>query len=135
MCQDVFDNTKCDKTKNTRVSHSNIYIHDIVQGLLFSTTGRDLYIAKNQKLCQTQNSKWKNFAKAKYWHLFQNWSVLQIQHNHVRFHLYHTVFNPYLELDFQNDTRKFSGKCLDILSPLIKLLQLFTGHLKLVLLG
>ena len=32
--------------------------------------GRDLYIAKNQKLCQSQNSKWKNFAKAEYWHLF-----------------------------------------------------------------
>ena len=31
---------------------------------------RDLYIAKNQKLCQSQNSKWKNFAKAEYWHLF-----------------------------------------------------------------
>ena len=28
---------KCDKTKNTGVSHSNI--HDIVQGLLFSVTG------------------------------------------------------------------------------------------------
>ena len=33
-------------------------------------TCRDLYIAKNQKLCQSQNSKWKNFAKAEYWHLF-----------------------------------------------------------------
>ena len=33
-------------------------------------SNRDLYIAKNQKLCQSQNSKWKNFAKAKYWHLF-----------------------------------------------------------------
>ena len=32
--------------------------------------GRDLYIAKNQKLCQSQNSKWKNFAEAEYWHLF-----------------------------------------------------------------
>ena len=31
---------------------------------------RDLYIAKNQKLCQSQNSKWKNFAKAEYWHSF-----------------------------------------------------------------
>ena len=30
--------------------------------------GRDLYIAKNQKLCQSQNLKWKNFAKAEYWH-------------------------------------------------------------------
>ena len=26
--------------------------------------GRDLYIAKNQKLCQNQNSKWRNFAMA-----------------------------------------------------------------------
>ena len=25
---------------------------------------RDLYIAKNQKLCQNQNSKWRNFAMA-----------------------------------------------------------------------
>ena len=25
-------------------------------------------LEKNQKLCQ--NSKWRNFAKAKYWHLF-----------------------------------------------------------------
>ena len=30
---------------------------------------RDLYIGKNQKLCiPNQNSKWRNFAKAKYWH-------------------------------------------------------------------
>ena len=35
-----------------------------------TSQGRDLYIAKNQKLCQSQNSKWKNFAKAEYWHLF-----------------------------------------------------------------
>ena len=26
--------------------------------------GRDLYIAKNQTLCQDQNSKWRNFAKS-----------------------------------------------------------------------
>ena len=26
----------------------------------------DLYIAKNQKLCQNQNSKWRNFAMAIY---------------------------------------------------------------------
>jgi hypothetical protein len=25
---------------------------------------RDLYIAKNQKLCQNQNPKWRNFAMA-----------------------------------------------------------------------
>ena len=35
-----------------------------------SYLGRDLYIGKNQKLCQNQNSKWRNFAKAKHWHLF-----------------------------------------------------------------
>ena len=26
--------------------------------------GRDLYIGKNQKFCQTQNSKWRNFAES-----------------------------------------------------------------------
>ena len=31
---------------------------------------RDLYFEKNQKLYQNQSSKWRNFAKAKYWHLF-----------------------------------------------------------------
>ena len=30
----------------------------------FSVCCRDLYIAKNQKLCQNQNSKWRNFAMA-----------------------------------------------------------------------
>ena len=30
-----------------------------------SLTGRDLYIGKNQKLFQNQNSNWRNFAKAK----------------------------------------------------------------------
>ena len=85
-----------------------------------------IFVAKDQKLCQSQNSKWKNFAEAEYWHLFQIWSVLQIQHNHVWFHIYHTDFKCYLELNFQNDALKFSWKCLDILSSLIKLLQLFT---------
>ena len=36
----------------------------------FAKFSRDLYIAKNQKLCQSPNSKWMNFAKAEYWHLF-----------------------------------------------------------------
>jgi hypothetical protein len=46
--------------------------HPLKENMLtFGTDeGRDLYIAKNQKLCQSQNSKWKNFAKAEYWHLF-----------------------------------------------------------------
>ena len=29
------------------------------------------------------------------------------RHNHVCFLLYHTIFNPYLELDFQNDAGTF----------------------------
>ena len=32
---------------------------------LEATKGRDLYVAKNHKLYQNQNSKWRNFAKAK----------------------------------------------------------------------
>ena len=31
---------------------------------LEATKGRDIYIAKNQKLCRNQNSKWRNFAIA-----------------------------------------------------------------------
>ena len=61
---------------------------------LEATKGRDIYIAKNQKLCQNQNSKWRNFAMA---------FILNL----VRLQSYHTVFNPYLELDFQMDV----GKC------------------------
>ena len=38
--------------------------------LTLSEPGRDLYIEKNQKLYQNQNSKWWNFTKAKCWHLF-----------------------------------------------------------------
>ena len=30
-----------------------------------SLEGRDLYIGKNQKFFQNQNSKWRNFTKAK----------------------------------------------------------------------
>ena len=35
-----------------------------------NSLGRDLYIGKNQKLYQNINSKWRNFAKTKYWYLF-----------------------------------------------------------------
>ena len=39
------------------------YMHpDQLDGELLLAPGRDLYIAKNQKLCQNQNSKWSNFA-------------------------------------------------------------------------
>ena len=38
---------------------------------LIITAGRDLYIEKkNQKHCQNQNSKSRNFSKARNWHLF-----------------------------------------------------------------
>ena len=37
--------------------------------LMASRPCRDLYIAKKQKLYQNQRSKWRNFDKAKYWHL------------------------------------------------------------------
>jgi hypothetical protein len=41
-----------------------------VKYFFFGITIRDLYFEKNQKLYQNQSSKWRNFAKAKYWHLF-----------------------------------------------------------------
>ena len=62
---------------------------------------RDLYIGKNQKLFQNQNSKWRNFAKAKLAFIQNLVSITDMTYS------YHTVFNPYFELDFQNDP----GKC------------------------
>ena len=60
---------------------------------------RDLYIGKNQKLCQNQNSKWRNFAKAKLAFIQNLVSITDMTYS------YHTVFNPYFELDFQNDQK------------------------------
>ena len=62
---------------------------------------RDLSIGKNQKLFQNQNSKWRNFAKAKLAFIQNLVSITDMTYS------YHTVFNPYFELDFQNDP----GKC------------------------
>ena len=60
---------------------------------------RDLYIGKNQKLFQNQNSKWRNFAKAKLAFIQNLVSITDMTYS------YHTVFNPYFELDFQNDQK------------------------------
>ena len=39
---------------------------------------RDLYIAKNKKLCQNQNSKWRNFAKAEKWQFLKLPSMVSL---------------------------------------------------------
>ena len=42
---------------------------------------RDIYIL--QKLCQFQNSKWKHFAKAEYWHLFYRYDITMYDFIHI----------------------------------------------------
>jgi DNA topoisomerase-3 len=48
----------------TDATHAD-HIETVKQREYIGVQGRDLYIGKNQKLVQNQNSKWKNFARAK----------------------------------------------------------------------